>query len=265
MNVFLREMRANRKSLIFWSIGLLFMIWASMGKYSAMGTSNTSINDMMNSLPKVMKAVFGVGNFDLSKASGFYAMIILYLLIMAGIHAGMLGANIIAKEERDKTTEFLYVKPASRTSILTYKLAAALTNVIIFNIITLILSIGIVNMYAKGEAVNKAILLLMLGMFFVQLIFLSLGAFLAATGRNPKIAGSAVTGILLCMYLLSVCMDLTDKLDILKYVTPFRYFDTSKIVKGGGLELISVGLSLIITAILSFFTYKNYTSRDLRI
>ena len=32
------------------------------------------------------------------------------LLLMATIHAAMLGATIIAKEERDKTSEFLFVK-----------------------------------------------------------------------------------------------------------------------------------------------------------
>lgn len=263
MNVFLREMKANRKSLIFWSIGLLFMIAASMGRYSAIGGSNISVNDMMKSLPRSVRAIFGVGNFDLSKASGFYGMIFVYLLIMAGIHAGMLGANIIAKEERDKTTEFLFVKPISRVNIITSKLTAALTNVVIFNIITLILSIAIVDKYANGESVNKGIFLLMLGMFFIQLIFLSLGACFAATSHNPKIPSSAATGILLFMYLISVCIDLTDKLDVLKYVTPFRYFDASKIMYGGGLSPLFILLSLAITAVLSFFTYRNFKDRNL--
>ena len=41
---------------------------------------------------------------------------------MATVHAAMLGADIISKEERDKTAEFLFVKPISRNKIIISKL-----------------------------------------------------------------------------------------------------------------------------------------------
>ena len=110
MNIFIVEMKAHRKGLIIWAFGILFMVAAGMGKYVALSSSGQSMNDLFAQMPKSMQAIMGIGTFDLSKASGYYGMLFLYLVLMATVHAAMLGADIISKEERDKTAEFLLVK-----------------------------------------------------------------------------------------------------------------------------------------------------------
>ena len=134
MNLFMVEMKAHRKNLIIWAFGIIFMVASGMGKYVALSGTGQSMNDIFEKMPKSMLTIFGIGNFDLSKASGYYGMLFLYLLLMGNIHAAMLGADIISKEERDKTAEFLCSKPISRHKIVTSKLLAALVNIIIFNI-----------------------------------------------------------------------------------------------------------------------------------
>src|SRR6059058_2084461 len=140
MNLFLREMRANRKSLLIWSIGVIFMVTAGMSKYGALSGSKQSLGELMAQMPKSLQAIMGIGNLDISTAIGYFGILFVYLVLMAVIHALMLGATIIAKEERDKTSEFLLVKPISRQQIITAKLAAALVNVVVFNMITLFTS-----------------------------------------------------------------------------------------------------------------------------
>ncbi len=100
MNIFIVEMKAHRKSLIIWAFGILFMVAAGMGKYVGMSSSGQSINELLYQMPNSMKAIMGVGTLDLSKASGFYGVLFLYLVLMATIHAVMIGADIISKEER---------------------------------------------------------------------------------------------------------------------------------------------------------------------
>lgn len=265
MNIFLREMKAYKKSLILWSFGMLFMIISGMAKYAAYSTSDQSVNEIMSQVPKSIRAVLGIGDFDLTKASGFYGMLFLYLLIMVTIHSSMLGANIISKEERDKTTEFLMVKPVSRTGIITAKLLAALANVIILNIVTLALSISIVGTYSKGEAITGEILILMVGMFILQLVFLFIGTGIAAVSRNPNISASAATTVLLVTFILSAVIDMNRKLEGLKYITPFKYFQAEKMLYGGGLDPVFVILSLAIIAILVGVTYVFYYKRDLNV
>ncbi|WP_342433687.1 ABC transporter permease subunit [Neobacillus sp. FSL H8-0543] len=265
MNIFMREMKSHRKSLIFWSIGVVLMVVTGMSKYAGMSSSGQSMNEMVAQMPTSIKAVFGLGSFDISKASGYYGILFLYLLLMATIHATMLGSIILAKEERDKTSEFLFVKPVSRRTIITAKLLAAFVNIVILNIITLISSLVIVGNYSEGETFSGDIVLTMAGMFILQLLFMLIGSALAAVKKKPKAAASLATGVLLLTYVLSIAIDLNESIEGLKYVTPFKYFEAKNIMFGGGLELSFVILSVVVIVALTVVTYVFYQKRDLNV
>lgn len=64
----------------------------------------------------------------------------------------MLGSGIISKEERDKTAEFLLVKPVSRAHIMTAKLLAALTLLAVFFLVTYASAYGILSYYTKDTS-----------------------------------------------------------------------------------------------------------------
>ncbi|WP_191565667.1 ABC transporter permease subunit [Metabacillus idriensis] len=265
MNIYLKELKSHRKALIFWSIGVFLLVASGMAKYSAYSSSGQSINDLMADIPKSLRAVLGFSTLDLSKASGYYGMLFLYLLLMATIHAAMLGATIIAKEERDKTSEFLFVKPVSRSAIITAKLLAAFTNAVIFNLATFASSIILLGRYSEGEAVNGEIAILMAAMFILQVLFMVIGSALAAVKKNPKTAASAAAGILLLTYMLSIIIDLNENIEGIKYFTPFKYFEAKNVMYGGGFEASFVILSIVLIAALSIVTYVFYKKRDLNV
>lgn len=264
MNIFLRELKANRKSIILWCIGIILMIAASMGKFAGFSASGQSMNAAVSAMPKSIKVIFGIGDFDLSKAKGFYGMIFSYLALMAAIHAAMLGANIISKEERDKTSEFLMVKPVSRNKIITAKLLSSISNVVIFNIVTLVSSIYMVGYYDKSPNINHDIITLMIGMFILQLLFMLMGTAAASIIRNPKSSTSVSSSILLITYILSMIIDLNSKFQNLKYLTPFKYFEAENLLYNKGFNIITIILSIIIIIILLSVTYIFYGKRDLK-
>lgn len=265
MNIFIIEMRAHRKSLILWSMGILLTIISGMAKYSYYSASGQSITELLSTIPKTLRAILGFGDFDVTKVTGFYGMLFLYILVMATIHASMLGANIISKEERDKTAEFLMVKPVSRIKIITSKLMAAMLNVLIINLVTLISSVTIVGKYSNGEAVTGDILILMVGMLILQVMFLFIGTGIAALSKNPKTSASVATTVLLVTFILSIVVDMNSKLENLKYITPFKYFDAQNMMQTGRLEPKFVFLSFLIIAALVCTTYVFYKKRDLSI
>ncbi|HAQ07991.1 MAG TPA: ABC transporter [Bacillus bacterium] len=265
MNIFRREMKANRKSLIIWSICVIFMVASGMGKYSSLEGSGQSMNALMADMPKSMQAIMGTGSFDLSKPIGYYGVLFLYLAVMAAVHAAMLGSNIISKEERDKTVEFLLVKPISRHRMITSKLLAALTNIVLFNLVTFGSSILMVQKYAEGASLAGDITRLMAGMFFIQLIFLVMGTAVASVFKNAKKAASLSTGILLLMFILSIGIDMNEKLDGLSIFTPFKYYDAKNILTDGRLDTLYLGLSGAIILVLTVATYTFYQKRDMNV
>ncbi|MGO4269064.1 hypothetical protein AB4Z22_04335 [Paenibacillus sp. TAF58] len=73
----------------------------------------------------------------------------------------------------------------------------------------------------------------MVGMFILQLLFMVTGTSIAAVLKNSKKAASLSTGILRITFILSIAIDLNEKLESLKYLTPFKYYEAKNIMYGG--------------------------------
>lgn len=265
MNIVKRELRANLKSIIIWSLCMVFLIYAGMVKYSGFEAAGQSVNELIGQMPEAVKGIFGMNGLDLTSISGFYGIIYLYFMLLAGVHAVMLGTVIISKEERDKTADFLFVKPILRGRVITAKFIAALINIVVLNLVTLVSSISFVGMYNKGEAINDQIVRLMLFLFILQLIFLTFGAVIAAITRNTKKAASIATTVLLSAFILSAAIDINDKIDYLSFLTPFKYFEAAKIMREGSFEPVYLLLSIGIIACCTVGTYIIYSKRDLNV
>jgi ABC-2 type transport system permease protein len=243
---------------------MVLFILSGMSKYTAYSSGGPG-SDVFNKMPALMRELLGIGSFDVTKIAGFYAFLFPFVEVTTAIHAVLLGNNIIVKEERDKTTEFLITKPVSRVTVITSKLLAALVNVIMINIVTLLSSLAIIPAFSKGEAITGEVLVFMLSMLIVQLIFLFLGAFLAAVMKKPKASGSVGVAILLAGYIVSKVTDVTDRLNALNILSPFKYFSLTDIVNGDGLNFVIVVLSIALSVVFVFSTYFFYLRRDLNV
>ncbi|MDR4888045.1 ABC transporter permease subunit [Fredinandcohnia sp. QZ13] len=261
MNVFLRELKAYRKSLIIWSVGIVMLILMGKTKYSSLSTSGQSLNELIESMPKALQALMGTGTLDVSTLIGYFSILYVYLLLMATIHGAMMGSSIIAKEERDKTFEFLFVKPITRTKVISMKLTAGIFNLVVFNVVTTVATILIFEMH--NEIAD--IFMLMGGMFILQVLFLMIGSALASIIRNTRSAAPIATGILLLTFILSIVIDLSEKLENLSYIVPFKYFAAKDMLTGDGFEAVFVIISLSLIAILTIVTFVFYKKRDLNV
>ncbi|WP_150271312.1 ABC transporter permease subunit [Paenibacillus tepidiphilus] len=262
MNIFWRELKAGRKGLIIWSVCMFLLIVSGMGKYTAYSSGGAG-SEVFNQLPSPVKALMGIGSLDVTVMSGYYALLFLYVELTAAIHAVLLGSSIIAKEERDKTAEFLLAKPVSRTIIVTSKLLAALVNIAVLNLVTLFSSLVMVAAYNKGTDISAEIALFLFSMFIVQLIFLTFGALLSAWMRHPKSSGAAAAGVLIGSFVVSKITDLNERLAVLNVLSPFKYFSYNRIVAGGGLSLGILILAILLAAGMAALTYFFYGKREL--
>ncbi len=265
MSLLFRELKSGRRTLIFWSICIVFFVIAAMAKFGTLSNANDSMNALMKSIPDVFSSMFGFKDNDISTISGYFGVIFSYLSLIVSIHAAIIGANTISKEEIEKTSEFLLVKPISRNTIVKTKILSVLINLFAINICTSVSSIVAVAMYNKGESINGYIINLMIALFIMQLIFAFMGSAIAAVCKKPKIVGPISTGILMGMYIISIIIGINDKLENLKFITPFKYFLAGDILKNNGIDLFFGILSLIIITILTVVTFVFYKKRDMSI
>ncbi len=263
MNIYKRELRAHRKGFIIWCVGMCLMIAACMSKYSA-GNSSGSLSEIMNSMPAVMQNMFGMGVLDPGKVLDYFAMTFVYIALIATVHASMLGATVLAKEERDKTIEFLAVKPVTRTALVTAKLCAAFTMVLILNVMTTLVSLGVISSYEGSQGAYKTLLPLMLAMFALQLIFMFIGALCSAVLKNPLKATSLSSGIMLFSFFLYIIIEMAGNIDYLNFLSPFEYFDAKDVVTEQ-ISIIYIALAAVLITVSAILTYGKYKKRDFKI
>lgn len=265
MNLFMRELIASRRSLIIWCAGILALIAIGVGKYAGLSASDQALNELVAKMPKAIRGFMGGSDFDLSQASGYYGVIFSYLLLLAAIHAAMIGSNILAKEERDRTAEFLLVKPVSRYLVVGAKLGASLCSILLLNVVTWGISVVSMKQLGDEESLTLAITLLMAGMLMIQLLFLSIGFVLSAGLTNAKHASMITTSIVLLTYLLAVGINMADNLNGLAFLTPFKYVDAAGIINGGGLSIAYSTVSLLVAIILFGLSFVYYKKRDVQL
>ena len=263
MQILKHELRANRKALIIWCVCVFFMSVAGMYKFEALGS--TGISDMMSQFPKIIAVMFGaVPGLDLGTAEGFYGMLYTYLLIMAGIYAILLAAGILAKEERDKTTEFLVVRPVTRAQIVTQKLLCVLINTVIYDIVGWLSGIAALRSFTVSGSMVAHVTLMTLGIFFFQLVFIGIGMVFAASFKDSKRSSMFAILILLVTYLFYVAYCISPNI-VLRLLSPFAYFLPGSMINGWGMGWPFAIICIAVCAVLISVSYKNYRTRDLAI
>ncbi len=264
MNIFLRELRANLKSLIIWSVIIFLLVMAAVAKYSAFA-GDPEMLKMIDSLPKAMLEALSMTAFNLTTLSGFYGVMFIYFGLMGSIAAAMWGSDIISKEERDRTVEFSLVLPVSRTKVITAKALAALVNCVAFMLITWVVSLAATRSFHPDQAFYNFLSLEMQAMLIIELIFLAIGLLLGCAMKQYKLSSSAAVGIILTAYFLSIVTGMQKDLDFLKYFTPFKYFDAGELFRTGQFNNTFLLISAVLIVVCVAGAYWIYNQRDLYI
>lgn len=264
MNIFLRELKANLRSLLIWGVIVILFVTVGVSKFSAY-YENPEMLAILDSMPPAMLAAFNFGAFNLTTLSGFFGLMFTYFALLLSIAAAMWGSDIISKEERDKTVEFSLTLPVTRSRLVTAKALAALVNCLGLLLITWAASLASAAQYGPDSEFFGFLGLCMLALFVMQLIFLAIGIFLGCAMKRYKRASSVAVSLLLGTYFLSVIAGLHPDLEFLKYFSPFKYFDAGLLLRESRLDLTFVGLSLAIILVSIVGAYLTYAKRDLYI
>jgi len=264
MKIFLRELKANFKSLLIYCGISLFFLTVGFAKFSGYA-DNPELLEVLNGLPEAMLDAFSMNAFNLTTVEGFFGVMFVFIGLILSIAAVMWGSDIISKEERDKTVEFALTLPVRRSTLIAAKTAVVITNSIILALFTWGITLANTARYNPAPDFYGFVALGMLAIFIMQLIFLAIGIFLGAAIKNHKRAGSIAISILLGTYFLSVIAGLNEDFEVLKYFTPFKYFDPALLLHESRLEPVYLWISLAIFVLSMAGAYLAYSRRDLYI
>ncbi|ENQ3108564.1 ABC-2 type transport system permease protein [Bacillus sp. 491mf] len=260
MNIFMHELKAYRKSTIIWSLSLIVIIAIYMSMYSSFAKDAEDFMKILENYPEAIRNALGFNQENFFTILGFYSFPLSFITLCAAIQAMNLGISIVNKEVREKTADFLLTKPVTRTKILTAKLLAALVSIVMTNIVYFAAASFIALQVKTDDFSLKIFFLLSLTIFFTQLIFLSLGIIISVMVQKIKSVLTVSLATVFAFYFVGM---FSDSDEVKRYFSPFKYFDTSYIIKHSSYEatFLIVGAVIIILAIAT--SYVVYIKKDI--
>ena len=261
MTVFKLELRQGKTALIVWTAAIGFLLAVCIFLFPEMKGEMDTLTSVFASMGS-FTAAFGMDRLNFGELSGFYAIECGNILGLGGaFFAALTAVNVLAKEEKDRTAEFLLTHPVSRGRVLAEKLCAVLAQITAMNAVLLALSLGC--MAAIGEDIPwRTVLLLHLGYFLLQTelagVCFGISAFIRRGGPGIGL------GLAAAMYFLNLISNLSSSAEFLRYVTPFAYCEGADIISSGELDtaLVLLGLGYAVAAAAAAFLH--YTRKDIR-
>jgi ABC-2 type transport system permease protein len=263
MNIYLHEFKMSSRSVISWSIAIFLLISLFMSIFPGFAGEAEALNDLMAEFPEEFLMAFGMNGIDMSTVLGFFSMVVLFCQICVAIQAANYGLALVSVEERELTADFLLSKPVGRTRILTSKLLAALTGLVITNVVVWISSFVLISVFRDGRPYQtKTLVLLLLTITFLQLFFLTVGILISLLVRRIRSVTPYSMGLVFGLYVLSAFGGMIGD-DKLTYITPFKHFEANYIITHAAFDLPLALISVCAIILSVIGSYILYAKRDI--
>ncbi len=262
MNIFIHEMKMHRNSIVIWSISISATILLFIGVFPAMEKNISNMVLMIENFPKEFIKAFNVEIMLLGTVLGFYSFIFIYATLLGSIQAMRYGLSVLSIEEREKTADFLISKPVSRNKIIISKILAVITSILITNIVFFIVSYLMVNKFTDSNLDNRLFVMITLSLFFIQLVFMSIGLLISMIPRKIKAVTPISMGVVFGFFIIQLFSSAFEDKK-LEYFTPFKYFDPEYIIKNQSYNMTYVLLAIGVVIVSLGFTYYRYMKKDM--
>lgn len=259
-----REFKINLKSFLIWcfiTVGLYLLVYLIYP--SIIESDNIKLMDeYVKMFPEEMIKVF---NLDISSMDTMYGWLksegFIFILLIIGVYSSIIGANIVFKEESDKTIEYLNSLPIRRSSILMDKIIVGIVYIVLM--IILVGLFNYVGLTLSGEFDKVEFLLLSITPIFIALPFFSISLFLSMLfKRNKKTIGLSLS-IVFISYFIHMLSGLNETTDFFKFFSIYTLSDIRNVIINNSINPIMIIISILISILFIVCSFVRYESKEL--
>lgn len=260
MTVYLKELKQDMKAWGIWTVAITFMLVLCVLIFPEMKNEMDDVSNLFSNMGG-FSAAFGMDQVSFGEIMGFYGIECGNVLGIGGsFFAALLGISVLAKEEKERTAEFLYTHPVSRSSILTQKLFAVLTEIVAMNVVIAVAAV--LSFLAVGEEVTvREFVLLHIAYLILQIEISGICFGISAFIRRGSIGIGL--GIALAFYFMNIVANISESAEFLRYITPFAYTEASDIISKSELDMKLIGIGALLFAVGVCVGFVHYTKKDI--
>ena len=261
MTIFKAQLKQDKIAFSIWTLSIVSLIAMCIFMYPSMQSQMDSVSEMFASMGAFSSA-FGMDKLNFGTMLGFYAVECGNILGLGGcFYSCLYSINMLSKEEKEKTAEFLLSHPVKRSTVYLQKLLAIFFEITLLNLLVYVCSFICIK--AIGETMDiNSFNLIHLAYYLMQVELMGLCYFISST-NNKNNAGFGL-GIGLLMYILNIMANISDKLEMVKYISPFGYCEASDILVNGSLDFAKILIALIIFSLSLAAGYFIYNKKDIK-
>lgn len=262
MNILKRELRSGLKPFILWAVVLFVLIFIGIVKFESASTGGVNITEILAAFPRIVLAVLGIVGVDINTLGGYTAILTYYILICAVIYAVHLGSNAVSRESADKTYEFVFTKPRSRSYVLAMKLATGWIYLTLFCILYVVFSLMAAASLKTAENITSLTLWFALSVFLIGSLFIALSALLAAISKRAEKGSLYGNLAFLYAFILGVIYDMLENGGLIRLISPFKYFLPAELLRNTFDPVYAV-ITLVLIGVFLFGAFKAFKRKDL--
>lgn len=263
MNILRQELRSQLKTALIWTVVMVTLAALFLSIYPGMAKDAADYKKLLEAYPASVRAMLSINLDTITSVLGFYSMIFSFITLCGAIEAMILGMSVLSKESRERTADFLLVKPVSRAAIVSAKLLASFLTIVAVDAVFLAAVILLASAVATSGFSMKIFFLINLTLFFVQLIFLTVGMAVSVFFRKIRSVLPMSLGIVLAFYMIGALLTVGGDEKTTRFLSPFRYFDVTYIIQHASYEIPYAMAGAVIAAAAVAVTYVVYIKKDI--
>lgn len=257
-----RSLRDNSWTIFWYALGLFLYGVLIVALYPSVRLSAATLEQSFQALPPTIRNAFGLTGFDTLAAYSGAEFLNLIWPLTVSVFAIMAGSATIAQEIERGTIELLLSVPQTRVRLLTAKLAAVLTGVLLLigtTALALVLGSWLFGGYLTAVGLLAAAI--------VEATFataVSCYSVLFSSFSNERAPAAAFAGVLtLGFYLAWIVSGISTRLHWLAHLTVFSVYQPQQALTSGQVNIFGICIVLALASLSTAAALVVFDRRDI--
>lgn len=268
ISVVLRTLKNRRLSIFAYSLSSVLFMWLYIALFPSFSKNQQDFDKLLEAYPEEIFKSLGIdkADFTLSRIESYLATEHFSFMwpIMLIILAVSFGSAMIAGEVEKGTIEVLLSQPISRLKLYISKYFAGVITVVFFAAVSVYAIVPLAAIYNVKYNLGNFNVMMILAVLFGLAVF-SISMLATSLFSEKSKASFAVGGFLILSYVANVVSAFVDSLDKLKYLSMFHYFDFSKALNHGEMDINAIWVFGGITILATILGALWFQRRDIAI
>lgn len=262
--ILIQSLKSQKKSFIFWVVGLVGLIALYMAIYPSVRESAQALNEYIEKMPEAFRAAF-IGESDYASPVGYissevYTQMLPLLFLFYAIGA---GSSAIAGEEEKGTLDILLATPVRRGRVVLEKFGALIGGLLFLSVVV------VVSLFIGIKFVDITISLdklaaVTFNLFLLSLSFGSLALLLGSFTGSKGLAIGLTTATAVLAFFVNALAPIVDFLEKIQKISPFYHYTAGNPIMNG-LDWGNVSFFTFIIVVLLGLSIVAFRKRDLMI